>query len=107
MDHLSDEALLISSDSDGEAFAEFYARFERPVLAFFMRAVENAELAADLTAETFAQALVSADRFDPALGHASAWLFGIARHILAGSRARQRVEDAARRKLGMPVLALS
>ena len=36
------------------------------------------ELAADLTAETFAAALVSVRRFDPARGPAVAWLLGIA-----------------------------
>jgi RNA polymerase sigma-70 factor (ECF subfamily) len=31
-----------------------------------------------------------------------AWLFGIARHVLARSLERGRVEDDARRRLGMP-----
>jgi RNA polymerase sigma-70 factor (ECF subfamily) len=88
------------------AFAEFYRRWERPVAGFFFRAVGSGELAADLTAETFAEALSSARRFDPTRGEASAWLFGIARHLLARSWERGQVENRARVQLGLPPLAL-
>lgn len=102
----SDAELLARTPHDGEAFAEFYRRWERPVAGFFMRAVGRGEVAADLTAEVFAQALYSAGRFDPARGEAAAWLFGIARHLLARSRERGRVENQARRRLGLAPLAL-
>ncbi len=102
----SDEALLARTPGDAEAFAEFYRRWERPVAAFFMRAAGRGEVAADLTAEAFAEALASAQRFDPDLGRAHAWLFGIARHLLARSREKGRVEDRARVRLGMPPLAI-
>lgn len=102
----SDEVLLGASLEDDRSFAVFYARYERPVIAFFVRAVGTGELAADLTAEVFAEALSSVERFDPALGAGRAWLFGIARNILARSRTRGQVEDRARRRLGMPVLTL-
>jgi RNA polymerase sigma-70 factor (ECF subfamily) len=58
------------------------------------------EVAMDLTAETFAQALVSMRRFRD--GDETAWLYGIARNLLSQYRRRARVEDRARRKLGMP-----
>ena len=61
-----------------------------------------AELAADLTAETFAAALGSLASYLPDRGEFPAWLFGIARHVLARSLERGRVEDQARRRLGMP-----
>src|SRR6202035_495572 len=102
----SDEGLLARTPSDAQAFAEFYRRWERPVAGFFVRAVGTGDVAADLTAEVFAEALSSASRFDPARGEAAAWLFGIARHLLARSRERGRVEDEARLRLGMPLLAL-
>ncbi len=101
-----DERLLADAADDEDAFAAFYARYERRVVAFFVRAVGRGDLAADLTAETFAAALESVERFDPALGEAGAWLFGIARNLLARSRERGRVEDRARRRMGMGVLAL-
>jgi RNA polymerase sigma factor (sigma-70 family) len=103
---LSDEQLLAAATEDDEAFATLYARYERPLATFFVRATGSGELAADLTAETFAQALSSIQRYDPALGAAGAWLFGIARNILARSREKGRVENRARRALGMGVLAL-
>lgn len=103
----SDAELLGLAGSDPEAFGVFYDRFERQVLAFFIRATSRADLAADLTAEVFAAALSSAARFRPELGSARAWLFGIARHELADAWERGRVEDRARRRLGIEPLALS
>lgn len=102
----SDEVLLAGTPGDVHAFAEFYRRWERPVAAFFVRAVGSGEVAADLTAEAFAEALSSAGRFDPARGEAAAWLFGIVRHLLARSRERGWVENQARVRLGLPPLTL-
>jgi RNA polymerase sigma-70 factor (ECF subfamily) len=102
----NDEQLLAAAVGDEVAFAAFYGRFERRVVAFFVRAVGRGDLAADLTAETFAAALESVEHYDPELGGAGAWLFGIARNLLARSRERGRVEDRARLRMGMGVLAL-
>lgn len=85
----------------------FYDRFEREVLAFFYRATRRADIAADLTAEVFAAALESVRSFNPHLGSARGWLFGIARHELADLWDRGRVEDRARRRLGMEPLAVT
>jgi RNA polymerase sigma-70 factor (ECF subfamily) len=71
-----------------------------------MRATGRPELAADLTAETFARALEALSGFDPARGRADQWLFGIARNVLADSCRRGRVEAAARERLGLPTLIL-
>jgi RNA polymerase sigma-70 factor (ECF subfamily) len=103
----SDADLLRLTPQDAEAFGVFYDRFERDVLAFFWRATRRADLAADLAGEVFAAALASATRFDPALGSARAWLFGIARHELADTWERGRVENRARRRLGIEPLELS
>ena len=103
----TDEDLLARSLEHGEAFGLFYDRFEREVLRFYVRATGRGDLAADLTAETFATALASRRRFDPQLGSARGWLFGIARHLLADAWERRRVEDAARRRLGLEPLVLS
>jgi len=65
-----------------------------------MRRVGDRELALDLTAETFAAVVVSAGTYRSD-GPAVAWLFGIARNKLRESLRRDRVEDAARRRLGM------
>jgi RNA polymerase sigma-70 factor (ECF subfamily) len=91
---------------DAEAFGLFYARHEDFVLSVFLRRCGSAELAADLTAETFARALAGRGAFDASRGESRGWLYGIARHVLADSLARGRVEDSARRALGLERLAL-
>jgi RNA polymerase sigma factor (sigma-70 family) len=100
------QGLLCGAHTDADSFAAFYRRFERPVLGFFMRIVGRQDLAADLMAETFARALEDLDSYDPARGRADQWLFGIARHVLAGSLRGGRVEAQARLRLGLPVLVL-
>lgn len=105
-----DEQLLVDirSTSAGASFAVFYQRHERAVLAFFRRRVSSPELAADLTAECFAQALASRRRFrDRGSGSALAWLFGIATNLLRRSYEKGRVEDRARRELGLHTLELT
>jgi RNA polymerase sigma factor (sigma-70 family) len=99
----SDEDLLLG---DPEAFAAFYRRYAVEVSAFFLRRTGDAEQVADLTAETFAAALQGRHRFDPERGTAVAWLYGIARHLLARALEKGRVETRARRRLGIPRLAL-
>jgi RNA polymerase sigma factor (sigma-70 family) len=101
-----EQATLSAARTDPQAFAAFYRHFERPVLGFFMRATGRADLAADLTAETFACALESLHAYEPARGRADNWLFGIARNVLGSSYRRSRVEAGARRRLGMPRLIL-
>jgi RNA polymerase sigma-70 factor (ECF subfamily) len=56
--------------------------------------------AVELTAETFAQAWLSRNRYtDHAEGTIAPWLFGIARHVLAASVRRQALERSARDRL--------
>lgn len=101
-----EQALLIAARSSQEALGEIYERFEGPLLRFFLHATGRADLAADLTAETFARAIEVIANYDPTRGRADQWLFGIARHILSESYRRGRVEAAARERLGFPRLAL-
>ena len=105
---MTDDAsqLLIEARVGGREFAAFYRQFERAVLGFFVNATGRSDLAADLTAETFARVLEAVAAFDPTRGRADQWLFGIARHVLAESYRRGRVEASARARLGMPELIL-
>jgi RNA polymerase sigma factor (sigma-70 family) len=89
------------------ALGEFYRRHERDVLRFFLHWTRSPEVAADLMAETFAIVLESRTRYQPELGAARAWLFGIARNVLARSARRGRVEDETRRRLGLAPLVVS
>lgn len=100
---VSDSVLLRGG---AEEFGALYRRHEEVVLGFFVRRTGRADLAADLTAETFARALAGRERFDSTLGEAVGWLFGIARHVLARSLEDGRVDDAMRRELGMERLIL-
>jgi RNA polymerase sigma factor (sigma-70 family) len=107
MSERSDEDLLTATAVEPEAFGAFYERYEDAVLRFFLTRVFDPELAADLTAETFAAALRASRRFRGGRAPASAWLFGIARKTFAASRRRGAVEDRARRRLAMEPLTLS
>ena len=103
----SDEELLEATRRHPEAFGVFYSRHEERVVRYFLARTGEAEVAADLAAETFAAALSSAHRFRRRPEPAAAWLFDIARNTLAMSRRRGRVEERARRRLGMPQLVLT
>jgi RNA polymerase sigma-70 factor (ECF subfamily) len=100
----SDEALLASRDP--AAFEVFYCRHVESLLGFFARRTHDPELAADLTAETFAAALANRRRFRPEAGAASAWLYGIAMHKLLDAQRRGYAERRARRRMGMERLEL-
>lgn len=106
-DDPSDEALLVAGKRDSEAFGRFYRRRVDAVLAFFLRRTGDRELAADLTAETFAAALASLPRYSPQRSSALAWLFTIAHHKLVDSLRRGQVEDRARRRLRLEPLVFS
>lgn len=86
---------------DRAAFSELYRAYLPLVLRWCLRATGDRELAADLSSEVFAQALIRCDRYDPAVGSVGAWLLGIAANKLRESRRRNRIEDSARRRLGI------
>jgi RNA polymerase sigma factor (sigma-70 family) len=108
MDPRSDEELLeATAGGEPEAFAGFYRRHARPMTGFFVRRTGDAEMAADLVAETFAAALEGCARYEPARASAGAWLYGIAHHQLAQLARRGAVDRRARRKLGLPRTVLT
>lgn len=74
-----------------------------PVARRARRAIGHPEAdVVDVVAELFAQAWRSRSRFrDPGDGSAAAWLYGICRHIAAHHHRSGRVQDAARRRLGL------
>ncbi len=69
-----------------QAVADFEAIYRAnvgTVTAFFARRCGEPQVVADLTSETFVQAIGSLTSFDPRRGSARGWLFGIARHVYA------------------------
>jgi RNA polymerase sigma-70 factor (ECF subfamily) len=97
----SDAELLQASFDDPEAFGAFYDRHVAAVVSFLVRRTGCAQLAADLTAETFAAAFVTRRRFRKSATTGLPWLLGIARNKLADSLRDERVEDRARRRIGL------
>lgn len=99
-----DAELLRASATDADAFRIVYDRHARDVFALVRAHVKDDAAAADLLAETFAQAWLWAPKFrDERDGSARPWLCGIARHLLLESYRKQRVETRARLRLGLHV----
>jgi RNA polymerase sigma factor (sigma-70 family) len=106
---LTDAELLEETPSKPKAFGVFYRRHEQVVMSFLNGRCRDAELTADLTAETFARALEGVQRFDPERvkgDSAVPWLLGIAHKTFVSSVRRGVVADEARRRLGGAPLAL-
>jgi RNA polymerase sigma factor (sigma-70 family) len=95
------------ASGDRAAFATLYRTYLPLVLRWSLRATGDRELAADLSSEVFAQALVKSDRYRAEAGGVGAWLLGIAANKLRESRRRKRIEDSARRKLGLEPIELT
>ncbi|TDU02922.1 RNA polymerase sigma-70 factor (ECF subfamily) [Streptomyces sp. 846.5] len=68
---------------DPAGFSAFYAAHFDTVLGFVTRRTDDPHLAADLTADIFVTALEHAAGYDPRRGAPVAWLYGIARNVLA------------------------
>ena len=98
----TDSELLIASRTEPEAFTELYRRHAEDLLRYFARRTLDPETAAELTAETFAEAFASRANYRDQGVNGVAWLYGIARHRLGRFFRSGRVDAAARRKLGMP-----
>jgi RNA polymerase sigma factor (sigma-70 family) len=107
MDERSDAELLLASRTDPPAFVEIYRRHSEDLLRFFARRTLDPEAAAELTAETFAEAYASRRNYRDTGADGVAWLYGIARHQLGRFFRHGTIDAAARRKLGMPVRDLA
>ena len=95
----ADADLLRGTRADPELFGEFFDRHYQDVVQYFWLRTADAEVSADLTAETFAAALEGLERFDERRGTASAWLFGIADKQLRQWLRRGRVDRRSRDRL--------
>jgi RNA polymerase sigma-70 factor (ECF subfamily) len=102
----TDAELLKAAGGDPQAFREFYDRYAVWVRNWFVRHTGSETASLDLTAETFAQAWHASRRFrDEADGSGAPWLFGIARNLLRQYHKHNRIESAARERMGLPVPA--
>ncbi len=102
------EDLLVASAGKAGEFVAFYDRMMPGLLRFFARCTLDGQVAADLTAETLADAFAARHRFrDRGDGSARAWLYTIAHRKFARLAKRRRVETKARRRLGLDRIELA
>jgi RNA polymerase sigma-70 factor (ECF subfamily) len=73
---------------DPDAFTSFYREHVTAVTRFVARRVTDPHTVADLTAEVFLAVIGSAHTYRPGRGTQVAWLYGIARNVIAGERRR-------------------
>ena len=78
--------------SDPDAFERFYREHVESVQRFVARRVDDPYLAADLTADVFVAVIESAGSYRRSRGEPVAWLYGIARNVVAGERRRRAKE---------------
>ena len=81
--------------TDPAIFEAFYREHVEAIQGFVVRRVGDRERAADLTAEIFLAAIGAAQRYRPGRAAPKAWLYGIARKVVAADR-RQLGREQAR-----------
>lgn len=77
---------------DPDIFEAFYREHVEGLQGFIARRVGERERAADLTAEIFLAAIESAEGYRPGSGTPRAWLYGIARIVIANDARRREAE---------------
>ena len=104
---LDDTELILRSSREPELFGLLFERHAESMLAFFARRTLDAEAAAELVAETFAEGFASRRRFRDEGVDGVGWLYGIGKHLLSRYFRAGAVEARARRRLGMPERTVS
>ena len=91
---------------DPAAFEVFYRLHVVTVTRFVARRVADPHTVADLTAEVFLAVIDSAHTYRRGRGSQRAWLYGVARNVIAGERRRAAAEQGkASRIAGRRLLA--
>jgi RNA polymerase sigma-70 factor, ECF subfamily len=81
---------------DPDAWSQIYRRFAGPVYGFFVHQVHDPQVAEDLTAGVFVEAIQAAARFSGTLAALRSWIFRIARNDLIDYwRHARRVQSEA------------
>lgn len=98
-DIAAEKVVRIAQDPD--IFEAFYRAHLEAVSGFVARRVADPHHAADLTADIFLAAVDAAGGYRPSRGQPRAWLFGIARNVVADDvRRRARELRTVRRASG-------
>lgn len=88
-----------SFGTDPDAFEVLYRDHVADVQRFLSRRVADPSRVADLTAEVFLAAIESADSYHASRGTPIAWLYGVARNVVAGDHRRTRREREVQGRL--------
>jgi RNA polymerase sigma-70 factor (ECF subfamily) len=84
---------------DPDALEDFYREYIEAIQRFVARRVADPYRAADLTADIFLAAIDSASGYQADRAAPIAWLYGIARNVIAGERRRSAREARSRRRV--------
>ena len=103
LEAVDDAELILRSRDDPAAFRILYERLAPGLLRYLYARVRDAEVAADLLAETFAAGYERRRSFRETGRPGAAWLYGIARNEVSHYFRRQAVNDRAVRRLGLLV----
>ncbi len=76
-------ALVIKASTDPTALAALYDVYFPRVHKYILYRVQDIQLTDDLVSQTFEKMLTGIGRFHPQQAPFKAWLFGIARHVIA------------------------
>lgn len=88
---MEDDAIVRRAREDADSFAPLYQRYSTHIYRWMYRETGDPDVAADLTAQVFVQALQSLHRYRPQDSASfRAWLFTIARNLLRDSWRRYR-----------------
>jgi len=79
-----DEELVLRAQEDPRAFEHLFQKYHAKIFRFLALRTASRELAEDLAAQTFLNALEHLDRYRPTAPF-SAWLYRIARNLLVDS----------------------
>ncbi len=75
----NEQEVIAHAQNDPEAFGRLYDEYYQPVFGYMYNRTGNAEVAKDLTSETFFQALKNLNKYKPQKGKKfKSWLFAIA-----------------------------
>lgn len=86
-----DDAIVRAALADIDAFAPLYQRYATPMYRWMYRETGDPDIAADLTAQAFMQALQRLHQYNPQRATSfRAWLFAITKNLLRDSWRRYR-----------------
>jgi len=89
--HIQTPLLTLLPATAEERCRVWYSAHGQAVYSYVRFHVGSADVAEDITADTFLKVFRAADRYDPTRGEARVWVFGIARNTLRDHLRRDRV----------------